>query len=139
VGYDVNTTLLDTLAADFGGVSAYVKAADNLEEAVSSFYAKVGTPVLTDLKFDFGAAGVYDVFPAQLPDLYAGGQLVVAGRYRNPGAFDVTLSGAVAGQARRYTAPGVTMAAGPVSSQQSLPRLWASRKIGWLLSELRLR
>jgi Ca-activated chloride channel family protein len=138
VGYDVNTTLLDKLAADFGGVSAYVKPQDNLEEAISSFYTKVGTPVLTDLKLDFGAAGIYDVFPAQLPDLYAGGQLVVAGRYRNPGVVDVTLSGASAGQARRYTASGVTLASGPVPSQESLPRLWASRKIGFLLSEIRL-
>ncbi len=138
VGYDVNTTLLDTLAADFGGLSAYVKPNENLEEAVSSFYTKVGTPVLTDLRLEWGGAEVYDVFPAQLPDLYAGTQLVLAGRYRTPGTFDVTLSGAANGELRRYTARGVTLAGGPVAAQEALPRLWASRKIGFLLNEIRL-
>ena len=67
VGHDVNTTLLDALAAEFGGVSAYVKPGENLEEAVSAFYARVGTPVLTDLRLDFGGAGVYDLLPPAPP------------------------------------------------------------------------
>ncbi|MGH2368704.1 MAG: VIT domain-containing protein, partial [Chloroflexota bacterium] len=103
VGFDVNTSLLDKLAADFGGVSAYVKPDEDLEAAVSAFYSKVGSPVLTDLRLDFGGAEVYDLFPAQLPDLYAGGQLMVAGRYRLPGRFDVTLSGRSGEEVQRYT------------------------------------
>jgi Ca-activated chloride channel homolog len=139
VGYDVNTTLLDKLAADFGGVSAYVKPNENLEEAISFFYDKVGSPVLTNLRLDFGNAGVYDLFPTQLPDLYRGGQLIVAGRYRRPGTEDVTLTGTSDDRTLRFTSRSVTFAAGPTSGQASLPRLWASRKIGFLLSEIRLR
>lgn len=139
VGYDVNTTLLDALAAELNGASSYVKPGDNLEEAISTFYTRVGTPVLTDLALDFGGANVYDVLPARLPDLYAGGQVVVAGRYRTPGTFDVTLRGAAVGETLRTTARGVTFAAGPASGQASLPRLWASRKIGFLLDEIRRR
>ena len=139
VGYDVNTTLLDKLASDFGGTSAYVRPDENLEEAVSSFYAKVSSPVLTDLALDFGDAGVYDVFPTRLPDLYAGTQLVVTGRYRKPGPIDVTLRGTAAGQPQSFTLRGATLAATPIKTQEALPRLWAGRKIGFLLNEIRLR
>ena len=145
VGVDVNTTLLDTLAADFGGVSAYVRPEENLEEAVSAFYAKVASPVLTDLSLDFGAGGgtggadVYDLLPTRLPDLYAGTQLVLAGRYRRAGTFDVTLRGAAEGRAESFTLPAATFAASPVKAQEQLPRLWAGRKIGFLLAEIRAR
>jgi Ca-activated chloride channel family protein len=139
VGHDVNTTLLDALAAEFGGVSAYVKPGENLEEAVSAFYARVGTPVLTDLRLDFGGAGVYDLLPPRLPDLYAGGQILVSGRYRTSGTFDVSLSGVAQGSPQRFALPGATFAGGPQTGRESLPRLWAGRKIGFLLGELRRR
>ena len=41
----------------------------------------------------FVAAVQEQVAPARLPDLYAGTQLVLAGRYRRAGTFDVTLRG----------------------------------------------
>ncbi|HEV2126493.1 MAG TPA: hypothetical protein VGW38_27360, partial [Chloroflexota bacterium] len=138
VGYDVNTTLLDTLASEFGGVSAYVKPNESLEEVISSFYDKIGSPVLTDLRLSLDGADVYDLFPTQLPDLYAGSQLVVVGRYRHAGTYDVTLTGQHEGRALRFTAPGTDFSAAPVAGQAFLPRLWASRKIGFLLSEIRL-
>lgn len=139
VGFDVNTTLLDKLAADFGGTSAYVKPQENLEEAVSAFYAKVSAPLLTDLRLDFGGADVYDLFPARLPDLYAGSQLVISGRYRRAGTFDVTLAGTAAGRTQQFTLPAAPFAGAPVKGQDTLPRLWAGRKIGFLLAEIRLR
>jgi Ca-activated chloride channel family protein len=139
VGYDVNTTLLDGLGAELGGASAYVKPEENLEEAVSRFYARVGTPVLTDLRLDFGGAEVYDLLPARLPDLYAGGQLLLAGRYRTPGTFDLTLSGTAQGSPQRFVARGVTFAGGTTPGGEAVPRLWAGRKIGFLLAEIRRR
>jgi Ca-activated chloride channel family protein len=139
VGYDVNTVLLDGLASEFGGASAYVKPGENLEETVSRFYARVGVPVLTDLRLDFGGAEVYDLFPARLPDLYAGGQVLVSGRYRTPGTFDVSLSGTAQGNAERFVARGVTLAAGTTPAGEPLPRLWAGRKIAFLLDEIRRR
>ena len=50
VGAEVNTHLLDRLAGDNGGGSTYVKPNENIEVAVSSFYTKVSSPVLTDLR-----------------------------------------------------------------------------------------
>jgi Ca-activated chloride channel family protein len=139
VGYDVNTVLLDGLASEFGGASAYVKPGENLEETVSRFYARVGVPVLTDLRLDFGGAEVYDLFPTRLPDLYAGGQVLVSGRYRTSGTFDVALSGTAQGSTERFVARGVTLAGGTTPAGAPLPRLWAGRKIAFLLDEIRRR
>ena len=41
VGYDVNTHLLDDLAGNNGGVSAYVRPEEDIEITVSSFFDKV--------------------------------------------------------------------------------------------------
>ena len=49
VGYDVNTSLLDRLAVENGGVADYVEPQEDLEVKVSNFFAKINHPVLTDL------------------------------------------------------------------------------------------
>ncbi len=136
VGDDVNTLLLDTLAEKLRGASGYVRPSEKIDEVVSAFYAKVSTPVLADVTMDWGGIAVSDVYPYPLPDLFAGTQLVVAGRYRNGGATIITLKGNVNGapQSFRYN---VTFAS--AGGEDSLPRLWATRKIGYLLNEIRLR
>ena len=81
VGYDVNTLLLDQIAENHKGRPTYVEPGERLDEIVSTFYDRVQSPVLTDIKLDFGTANVYDVYPEPLPDLFAGTQLIIAGRY----------------------------------------------------------
>lgn len=137
VGYDVDTFLLDRLAEEHHGTSTYVAPEQPIDEAVSSFYAKVSTPVLTDLRLDFGDVTVYDLQPDPLPDLFAGGQLVLLGRYRQAGTETIRLSGSVQGLTRtfEYDEQQFSRSGGP----DFLPRLWATRKIGALLSQIRLQ
>jgi len=66
VGFDVDTFLLDTLAQAHHGVSTYVRPEEHLDEILSTFYAKISTPVLTNLELDFGEVPVYDLYPAPL-------------------------------------------------------------------------
>ena len=75
VGYDVDTFLLDSIAQAHHGASTYVLPGERLDEIVSAFYAKISTPVLTDLTLDFGGLPVYDLYPSPLPDLFAGSQI----------------------------------------------------------------
>ena len=97
VGYDVDTYLLDSLAQEHHGASFYVQPGERLDEALSTFYAKISTPVLTDLELDFGDVPVYDLYPSPLPDLFRGSQIVAVGRYRQGGETDVRLKGMVNG------------------------------------------
>src|SRR2546423_1569057 len=83
VGYDVNTALLDKLAAENGGVADYVEPKEDLEVKVSNFFAKINYPVLTDLKLDMAGVETDLVYPRSLPDLFRGSQLTMIGRHRN--------------------------------------------------------
>ncbi|HVN53221.1 MAG TPA: VIT domain-containing protein [Anaerolineaceae bacterium] len=141
VGYDVDTVLLDTLSQGHHGASSYVRPGDPLDEMVSTFYARVSTPVLTDLKLDFQGISTYDLYPSPLPDLFAGSQIVVVGRYSGGGSADVTLSGQVNGQTQTFPFRGQTFSqSGPGgdTTLAAIPRLWATRKIGYLLTQIRL-
>lgn len=142
VGYDVDTFLLDSLAQEHHGQSTYVKPGEPLDEILSAFYARISTPVLTDLELDFGEISVYDIYPSPLPDLFAGGQIVVVGRYRGGGDSDVTLSGLVNDRRQRFTFEDsrfVEDSRGSTAELSGLPRLWATRKVGYLLNQIRLK
>ncbi len=137
VGYDVNSALLDALAAENHGASTYILPGENLEERVSTFYSKISRPVLAGPTLDFGGIAVYDTYPSPLPDLFLGSQVVLAGRYREGGSATITLRGTAGREERTYRYEDLTF---PRESTRNdfLPRLWASRKIGYLLSEIRL-
>jgi Ca-activated chloride channel homolog len=137
VGYDVNTMLLDQLAQDHHGAADYVLPEESIEERVSAFYAKIGRPVLTDVEIDFGSADVYDVYPTTLPDLFEGSQLVLTGRYRGSGTMDVTVKGRTGEEQKAYPFEGQTLTDFSTSNV-FIPQLWAGRKIGYLLSEIKL-
>ncbi len=134
VGSDLNVNLLDRVAEGTGGARDYVTGGEDLELSTGRFYAKVSDPVLADVHVDLGA-GVYDVFPRRIPDLFAGGQVVLFGRYREGGARKITLTGTVAGKPVVFESTG-TLRADP--GPAFLPRLWAQRKVAFLLDEIRL-
>jgi Ca-activated chloride channel family protein len=136
VGYDVNTILLDTIAQDHRGASGYVRPEEEIDEKVSAFYAKVSTPLLADLEIDFGGVEVVDVYPYPLPDLFAGTQLVVVGRYYEGGDTTITLRGEVNGQPQVFEYSDVTFQRD--GGEEFIARLWATRKIGYLLQQIRL-
>jgi Ca-activated chloride channel family protein len=136
VGYDVDTFLLDTLAQEHHGAPSYVTPGQALDEAISAFYAKVSNPVLMDIGLDFGDVVVYDLQPDPLPDLFAGSQLALVGRYRHPGTTTIRLEGMVGSRRQTFTYREQVFrsSGGP----DFLPRLWATRKIGALLNQIRL-
>ncbi len=136
VGYDVNTQLLDKLAEENRGSSDYVSPKENIEVKVSNFFAKVANPVLSDLKLDIPGLKTADVYPKALPDLFRGMQLMVLGRFQGGGAKAIKLSGTVAGKPRELVYE-TTFA--ETAENNFLPRLWAVRKVAFLLNEVRLR
>jgi Ca-activated chloride channel homolog len=138
VGYDVNTRLLDRVAAENGGAADYVAPQEDLEVKVSGFFDKVNHPVLTNLRLDLGAVRTALMYPRALPDLFKGTQLALVGRYRNEQDLrDVTirLSGN-ASPTRTFTYEGARF---PLRDERHefLPRLWATRRVGWLMEQIR--
>ncbi len=136
-GMDLNTRLLDRLA-DWGrGTSTYVAFEEDFEQAVASFYRKVSNPVLANLQLEFGEGiDTYDMFPEALPDLFKGEQLIVFGRYRGSGSRTITLTGHVNGEVRTFEFEASF--AEQSRRDDFVPRLWAIRKVGFLLNEIRM-
>lgn len=135
VGDDVDTILLDTLSSEQHGRTTYVRPGQALNEAVSGFYSGITAPVLADVELTVDGVTVEDIYPAPLPDLFAGSQLVALGAYRAGGDAEITLSGEVNGAPAKFTYPVTFTAHG---GSDFLPRLWATRKIGYLVNQIRL-
>ncbi|MBA4388231.1 MAG: trypsin [Verrucomicrobia bacterium] len=138
LGTDVNTHLLDRLADETRGISQYVLPKEDLELKLSAFYSKIKEPVLSNVSLDFTVPGirVTQVYPNAMPDLFNGDMLVVFGRYSGEGASAAKITGTLNGKKREF-ATDVTFPAKD-SDNAFVPRLWATRRVGWLLDEIRL-
>ena len=139
VGYDVNTALLDKLASENGGVADYVEPKEDLEVKVSNFFSKVNYPVLTDLQLDMGGAQTDLMYPRNIPDVFRGSQVTLIGRYSNESDLNevhMKLSGKSGGAVRSYTYSNLSF---PLRTDANdyLPRLWATRRVGWLMEQVR--
>lgn len=139
-GYDVNTMLLDKLGSDNSGVSDYIQPKEDLEVKVSSFFSKVSSPVLSDLELDYGGVDTENVYPRKLTDIFRGMQLALIGRYKDDSdlhGITVTLRGKTGGELRRFEYSDLSF---PLRSDDNdfLPRLWASRRVGWLVEQIRI-
>jgi len=138
VGYDVDTHLLDRIAESASGVSEYVKPKEDIAVKVASFYNKASRPVLTDVKFEVVSKDIQivDIYPKKMPDLYAGTQLVVFGRYTGKGSTALKLTGSVNNTGEKFVYEC------DFSELQSkngfIEPLWAKRRIGHLLDTIRL-
>jgi Ca-activated chloride channel family protein len=135
VGYDVNTRLLDRLATENRGSTEYVRPNEDIEMKVSSLYSKIMNPILTEMSLDFGTTKVFDVYPRELPDLFKGSQMVLTGRYKGSGASTLTLNGNMSGARHRFK---YRVSFGQMDRENEfVPLLWASRRIGFLVEEMR--
>lgn len=137
IGFDVNSFLLDKIAEAHHGATDYVQEGDDLEIPLSAFFAHIQEPVLIAPKLEIHGVEVFDQYPPVLPDLFAGSQLVVVGRYLGEGPHAITVTGrSFSGEARSFT----TEATFPKDQREprALPSLWAARKVGYLLTQIRL-
>lgn len=139
VGYDVNTKLLDKIASENSGVAEYIEPKENLEIKVSNFFTKVNSPVLTDLNLDFGRLKIDYMYPRKMTDLFKGTQLTLIGRYKNSSELEnisFKLNGKTGNRTKTFRYNNLDF---PLNSRTNefLPRLWAARRVGWLVESLR--
>jgi Ca-activated chloride channel family protein len=87
------------------------------------------------LKFT-GDVRATKLYPSPLPDLFKGEQLLLVGRYSGHGNAAAIIEGTVNGRSQRlaYDVDFPDESAG----HEFIPRLWATRRVGYLLDEIRL-
>ena len=141
VGNDVNVPLLDRIADSTRAITTYVLPEEDVEVKVARTFARLDHPVLAEpVLTTVGATGAQvarttEVLPRTLADLFAGDQLVVLGQYRGDGDLQFELKGRTPSGDKTFR---FTLPVKSASTRHSfVPRLWASRQIGFLVDELR--
>ncbi len=103
-----------------------------------ALYNKISAPVLTNITLETGGLNTGDVYPTPLPDLFAGTQLTLVGRYRGDASnLSFTLKGQVNGTEQTFVYSGLNFP-GRAGGEAFIARLWATRRIGDLLNSIRL-
>jgi len=136
VGYDVNTHLLDKLASENRATSDYVSPDEDIEVKVSHFFKKISNPILTDLALLFDGIETSQIYPQELPDLFQGSQLIILGKFEGRGSCEVTLSGSAEDEKKEYDYDVDFVREKDKNS--FVPLLWATRRIGYLVDQIRL-
>lgn len=143
VGLDVNTPLLSGLARGAKGAPTFVLPSEDVEQKVSQVYRRLKGPTLADAKLAaYDAEGkvstraIRDLQPGTLDDVFDGDQIVILGQYTGESdALRLKVEGQYFGAPRTFE---FTMKLdGAAAKNGYVPRLWATRKIGRLVEELR--
>jgi len=137
IGSEINTHLLDKITEITRASRSYIEPGEDIEVKVSDFYSRVQSPILTDVKLDFGrTVQVSRTYPGNLPDLFKGSTITLLGRYRGQGQAKVVLTGKFGDREQKIEFSADF--SGPETKNDFIPPLWAARRIGFLLDQIRL-
>lgn len=143
VGFDVNTPLLENIASDTRGSATFVLPNENVEVKVAQAFRKLQGPILAEPQIAcvdssltaVASSRVRELMPSKLPDLFDGDQLVLFGQYRGSEPIGFVVKGNYLGKNREFTFHfGLEKAS---TRNAFVPRLWASRKIAFLVDAIR--
>ena len=141
IGTDINTKLLDLISQKTKASTEYVLPEENIEHKVSRFYEKVSQPVMANISIKIGDnVRLNEQHPNNLPDLFKGDQLVIFGRYKTKkkgtdNNIKFELDGNIAGEKVKLK---FETKIEKKSKNSFIPKLWATRRVGYLLEEIRL-
>lgn len=142
VGVDVNTPLLDGIADATRGFATFVLPEEDVEVKVSRVFKGLDGPVLktpelvvVDAKKNPAAGRVSDLLPHRLPDMFAGDQMVLLGRYIGNQPLHFVLRGDHRGTPKQFQFDFKLKKGGPKNA--FVGRLWANRKIADLTAQIR--
>ena len=144
VGHDVNVPLLDRLADITRASGTYVLPAEDIEVKVAQVFQKLYGPVFKDIQLSTSSGEVStrlvrELIPSPIPDLYEGDQLILLGQYSTPsnGApIQFTFKGDFGGTSRTF-AFSFDVDKSATTRNAFVPRLWASRRIAYLIDQIR--
>ena len=137
IGNEINTHLLDKITEQTKAFRTYISENEDIEVKVSSFYDKVQSPILTNLSLSFsGGIKTIQTYPKNLPDLFKGSGITIFGRYSGSGSSRITLNGTLNGERKSFALNADF--SNDNDEYDFIPPLWASRRIGFLLDQIRL-
>jgi Ca-activated chloride channel family protein len=132
IGPSVNRALLSQMAHQGRGTAEFLQLDEDIEGAIIRFQDRVGFPILTDLSLTWEGAKGWDLYPARLPDLYAGQPVELCGRVlAQANAARLIVRGRRNNQVIELVLP---LPAHP-NRDQALERMWARARVDDLLEK----
>jgi Ca-activated chloride channel homolog len=137
IGHEINTHLLDRITAQTHASRSYIGPKEDIEIKISNLYTKIQSPVLTGLKLTTDSSlRLSLVYPQDLPDLFKGAAITILGRFEGTGTRALFLEGRLKGKNVHYEYQ--LDFSDRERKNEFIAPLWASRKVGWLLDQIRL-
>jgi Ca-activated chloride channel family protein len=136
VGHDLNAAFLDQTADRTRALSTFIRPGEQIQTKVATFFERISRPVLANLKLTPGPGiSLSEVYPPQLPDLFQHGEIVVMGKYTGTGHAAIRLAGTIGMESREFV---YELDFKEKSEKEFVEELWARRKVGYLLEQLRI-
>ncbi len=127
LGNSGNWPLMRTICDASGGFYAGVSNSDDLLGQIELAKSKVTHECLHAAKLSVRGKGIHDTSRELLGKVFHGQQLVMFGRYDQPGEVEVTLDAHLTGQDQRYSTKALLPAVD--RDHPELERLWAMNQI----------
>ncbi|MEM9765527.1 MAG: VIT domain-containing protein, partial [Pseudomonadota bacterium] len=135
VGSSVNRYLLEEMAREGRGHVRYVDPTKDVEADARALAERIATPVLSDIRIEWGGLGASETVPERLPDLFAGDTLRLTGRYATPGQHTIVVHGRSGGRmARLPVTVDIPADTGPEGA--AIPVVWARGQIADAMREV---
>lgn len=134
IGDQVGGGFLKRLAGDNAGFATIIAADDSISSIMNAFMHAISFPLIKNISVNYGGLVTSDVLPNPLPNLYAGKQLTLLGRYKDAGTYSVAFKG-TRGADSVTLQQNLTFPSG-AENHPFVPRMWASAKIDRLLNEI---
>ncbi len=102
IGDNLDRERLEMTAALNYGFVTYLDPLDNLGEKMLKVFDQISQPLLKNVAFEYGGAGVSEVIPEKLPSTYAGSLFFMTGRYTVSGESGISIAGTSVNGMRAY-------------------------------------
>ncbi len=142
VGTDVNVPLLDRVSDISRAVATYVMPKEDVEVKVAGLFKRLSGPVLSDIIVKTTDASgnpstrlVSELIPSPVPDLFEDDQMVLLGQFKTEQPVTFIIEGNDRGRHRTFTFTFDLRKA--TTKNAFVPRLWASRRISYLVDQIR--
>jgi TonB family C-terminal domain len=127
IGTSVNRHLLEGMAFMGNGEPMIVNNPDMADKQAERFRTYINSPVLSQIKTDFGSVAAYDIEPGSTPDMLAERPIIIMGKYRGNHNGTVTVKGFTGKQP--YEKSFDLSAVQPNPAYSAIRYLWARERI----------
>jgi len=132
-GNSVNRFLIDGMARLGGGEAEYVLLTEDGAKVAEQFWARISSPVLTDVRLELEGLDLVQVLPDAPADVWAQRPLIIQARYRRPGRGRVVLHGFRQGRSYEQ-ALDVTLPE-QAAEHDAVASMWARAKVDDLMGQ----